>query len=497
MYDKEDEALIALILKKRPDLTRDELERIILEKMKHKNVSRKTALYLLSIDLGIRLDSPVEDFIKINQLTDGLSNVRVIGRLLWLKETEKLKHREGKYTRGAIVDETGIANIIFWDRSKEELEMDGVTEGSVVEITNGYVKTGLSGRPEIHLTRRGNIQATTGDQGIPSAEDILRPVHELGVGEDYANVYGVVLSVDKIREVKIGDDLVKIGSFIIGSEDKSFRVVLWREAVDEYSWIKEGDKIIIFNGRVKLNKFNEIEIHISRNSHIKIYPGARINVRMSTVTISSISPGYNLNKLYVRVLAKGKKRINPRLGRESITMYVIDNTGDASLTLIGEASRFGDIIRIQDVLSIEGFRASIRGGVNYLFADDNSKIEINPRDMPHILPIYSIPFRKAKTITTMDKIVNVEGKIVEFLEASYDLDLDIEYRPPSAFIMEDFDGDPIRITFRGKLGDYIDETLEEGDSIRILGAMVDMASLLNPSGIPTLKLRAYSVIEKI
>ncbi len=495
MYDKEDETLISLILKKRPDLSREDLEKIILDKMRHKNVSRKTALYLLSIDLGIRLDSPVEDFIKINQLTDGLSNVRIIGRLLWLKETEKLRQREGKYTRGAIIDETGVANIIFWDRSKEELEMEGISEGNIVEITNGYVKTGLSGRPEIHLTRRGNIQAVSGERNIPTLEEILKPVHDINIGDEYANVYGLVLSVDKVREVKIGEELIKIASFIIGSEDRSFRVVLWREAVDEYSWIKEGDKIIIYNGRVKLNKYNEIEIHISRNSHIKLYPGIKISVRTSTVTISNVSPGFNLNRIFVRVLAKGKKRINPKLNRETITMYVIDNTGDASLTLMGKASRFGDIIRIQDVLSIEGFRASIRGGVSYLFADDNSKIEINPRDTPQILPIYSIPFRRAKTITTMDKIVNIEGKIVEFLETRYELD--IEYTPPSAFIMEDLDGDPIRVTYRGRLEDYIEEPLKEGDNIRILGAMVDMTSLLNPSGIPTLKLRAYSTIEKI
>lgn len=495
MFGGEEEALIDLILNKRSDLSRQDIEKIIKEKMMMKNVSRKTALYLLSIDLGIRLERPVEDYIKISQLTDGLSNIRVIGRILWLKDTEKLRQREGKYTRGGLIDDSGLANIIFWDRSREDLEKDGVVEGALVEILNGYVRNALSGKPEIHLTRRGTIKGIYEEKkSIPSIRDILKPVNEVSVGDDYVNVYGVILSVDKEREVVVGEKKVKVNSFVLGSEDKTVRVVLWRDAVEEYRWIKEGDKILIYNGRIKLNKFNEIEIHISRNSHIKIYPGIDINIKTKIITLSQVDTGYNMNKLYLRVLAKGLRKINVKDGKETLTLYVIDNTGDASLTLMGKALKIGNMIKIQDSISIEMFRASLKAGNLFLFAGDSSKMEINPHDLPIALPIYSIPFKTAKKITTMDKIISIEGRIIEFLEAE---NVESIFPIPSFFLIEDSDENPVKVSFRGDLKTYSETDLREGDEIRILGALVDISSLINAPGIPVIKLRAFTRIEKI
>ncbi len=495
MYDKDEESLINLILSKRKDLSRQDIENVIIEKMRVKNVSRKTALYLLSIDLGIRLESPVENYIKISQLTDGLLNVRVRGRILWLKDTEKLKQREGIYTRGALIDDTGIANIIFWDRSKEELEREGVTEDTLVEIINGYAKRSLSGKCEIHLTRRGNIKIISEEEvNIPYTREILKPVHEVNIGDDYVSVYGIVLSVNKEREVNVRENKVMVNSFMIGSEDKSIRVVLWRDSVQEYEWIKPGDKVVIYNGRVKLNKFNEIEIHVSRSSHIKLHPGLSINMKTTILRLSEIQPGYNLNKVYVRVLAKGFRRINEKDGRESLTFYVIDDTGDASLTIVGENVKLENIIRVQDIISIEKFRASLKGGVMYIFVDDSTKIEINPHDIPTILPVYSIPFKTARKISTMDKVINVEGKIIEFLEENIGLNIPFS---TSSFLIEDPEGNPIKVVYRGKLENYVKEEIEEGDRVRVLAALLDMSSLLNTTGIPNIKLRAFSRIEKI
>ena len=496
MTDKDDEALINLILSRRKDFSRQDIEKIIRDKMRIKNVSRKTALYLLSIDLGIRLESPVEDYIKISQLTSGLSNVRIVGRVLWLKETEKLKQREGKYTRGSLLDDTGVVNIIFWDRSKEELEGEGITEDALVEILNGYVKEGLSGKPEVHLTRRGNIRIISENQAnIPFSRELIRPIHEVSIGDNYVNVYGIVLSVNREREVNVGDNKVRVGSFILGSKNKSVRIVLWRDAVQEYDWLKPGDKIVIFNGRVKLNKFNEIEIHISRYSHIKIYPGLNVDVSSTTIKLSEVQPGYNLNKIYVRILAKGFKRIKERDNRESLTLYVVDDTGDASLTLIGEVAKLGDITRIQDIISIERFRASLKGGILYLFVDDASKVEINPDDISTILPVYSISFKTAKKITTMDKIINVEGKIIEFLNE--EMSFSSAFPSSASFLIEDSEGSPVKVTYRGKLEAYSEKEINEGDEIRILAALVDMSSLIGVSGIPVIKLRAFTRIEKI
>ena len=487
-----EEELIKQILNRKPELSREELEIEIKKKIDLMQVSRRTAIYLVAIEMGIRLDSPIRDYIKIGELSGNLSNIRIIGRILWLSGTQRLKQREGIYTRGGIGDDTGVAPIIFWDISREELEENGISIGTVIEIRNCYTRSNITGRYEIHVTRRSNINVA--DEDLPSIKNFLKPLHEISFSDEYVNTYGIVLTISPVKEVEVNDVKLKVRSLILGSEDKCIRVVLWREAVDEYSWIKVGDKIAVYNGRIRLNKFNEIEIHVSKISALGIFPGIEVNLKSKNIKISDIQPGYSINKLYVRVLVKGLKRFNPNTNMEFISIYVIDDTGDGCLTIMGKDLSYMDTLKVMDIISISKFRASIRGGSLYIFADADSEIEINPSDVPGALPIFSIPYRTSSTLTTTDKVVAIKGRIVRILDKE---DIVIGDEVLRSLLLEDEEGGPMKIIYRGELSQYAKETLKEGDKVVIYGAGVDMSSLIMPEALPTLRLRAYSVIEKI
>ncbi len=494
-YDSEEERIIELIISKYGKLTRTEVERLIEEKMRLKHVSRKTALYLLSIELGVRLDSPVEERLNISNLTGGLSNVTILGRILWLKDTVQLTKRPGVQTRGGIGDSSGYAPIIFWDISREELEENGVFPGVVVEINNCYTRLNITGRVEIHVSRRSLINTREDSPGVPSLDSFIKPIHEISLSDNYVNVYGLVISKTPPREIKINDNFISVSSFALASGDKSYRVVLWRDAVTAYNWINVGDKIIVFDGRVKVNKFGELEIHISNSSHIEMNPNLDINLKPKTIKLTEVIPGHNLSKIYVRILSIGKVRTHPESGQLSITLYVVDDSGDASLTITGRrVKELVDLLKPMDTLSIEFFRASIRGGNLFIFADDGSRIDINPRDTPYILPVYTVPFRTASTISTVDKIINIEGKVVEFMEEGM---IGAEATMfNKSILIEDVEGNPVKILYRNNLSNYSDVDVKEGDHIILYGVAIDMASFLLQGSIPTLRLRAYSRIEK-
>ena len=494
-YDSEEERIIELILSKYSNLSRLDLERRIEEKMRLKHVSRKTALYLLSIELGVRLDSPVEERLNISSLTGGLSNVSIIGRVIWLKDTIKLSKRPGVQTRGGIGDATGYVPIVFWDISREELEGYGVFPGTVIEINNCYTRMNLAGRIEVHASRRSTINVRDDLVDFPPLTSFIKPLHEIDVSDNYVNVYGLVISKAPPREIKIGDNFISVSSFTLASGDKSYRVVLWRDAVTTYNWISVGDKIIIFDGRVKINKFGELEIHVSNISHIEMNPNLDITLKPKVSRLRDVVPGHNLSKIYVRVLSIGKDRINPDSGRPSITLYVIDDSGDASLTISGNIVRnLKNLIKPMDTLSIEFFRASIRGGNVFLFADDGSNININPRDTPYILPVYTVPFKTASTLSTVDKIINMEGRIVEFLmEETPGIEASTFNK---SLLIEDTEGNPVKVLYRDSLSNYTDDDIKEGDYVTLYGLAIDMSSFLLPGGIPTVRLRAYSRLEK-
>ena len=495
VHDSEEERIIELILSRSPSLTRMDVERLIEEKMRHKHVSRKTALYLLSIELGVRLDSPVEERLTISSLTGGLSNVSLIGRILWLKDTVKLSKRPGIQTRGGIGDGSGYAPVVFWDISREELEENGVFPGTVVEISNCYTRMNIAGRVEVHVGRRSQIQVRDDITDIPKLAAFIKPLHEVDVSNNYVNVYGIVVSKAPAREIKIDENYIQVSSFTLASKDKSYRVVLWRDAVTNYNWINVGDKIVIFDGKVKLNKFGELEIHVSNTSHIEMNPNLEVELKPRTMRLRDVIPGHNLGKIYVRILAVGKERVNPNLGRPSQTLYVVDDTGDASLTISGGlVNKVRGLLRPMDTLSVEFFRASLRGGQLFIFSDEGSRIEVNPRDTPFILPVYTVPFRTASTLSTVDKIVNLEGKIVEFLsEEAPSVEIPTFNK---SILVEDREGNPIKILYRDDLSNYAEEDINEGDEVIFYGLAIDMASFLLPGSIPTLRLRAYSRIEK-
>ena len=481
----EDE-LINIILSKRPDLTRDKLIMMIEDKVNEYKISRKTAIYLIMIELGISIKSPIERRVKFVELIEGLSNISIIGRILWLKPTEK--YNDVALTRGGIMDESAILPILFWGRSIEDLKDESVFEGSIIEIHGAYTRSSLSGGLEIHVPKRSLIKQYKGDVVLPEYTKFLTPLNADLSRYTLTNVYGKVLSGLRRKIVKVNDESVEMASFLLGYGDIFKRVVLWRKVINEYQWVSPGQNIIIFLGRVKVNKFGDVEIHINRNSYIIEDKSIEVPLILKDSDLKSIKPGLNLLRVYGMVISKGIIRYLPDRNKYTQSFLIADEEKEATLVLIDDAIKKLHDITEGDVLAISLFRASVKGDAIYIFCDDTTILEKVDKALDVRLKIKEVTINK---ITLEDKIINIAAKLVDgpFEIGEF---ADIKY-----YIAEDRDGTPFKLILRGDLTRYAKDEIKVGDRIYIKAGYVDITPLLFGGGMPSIRLRAYSTIYKL
>jgi len=500
MFEDRAEFLLNEIIRQRPDLSREKLLELAKQKKDEiKNISDYTALLLVAIDLGVKLPLRPTLTTPIGKLVDSLSNVSVKGRVLWVKEEKKFKRKDGTvgtYVRAGLGDSTGVCTVVFWDRSKSTLEELGLIEGNVIEIAYASTRKSLAGDVELHVGLRGEIRDRSDEvEEFPDIGDFLTPLHELTFTDKRVHTSGQVVSSP--ATITYTDDKGKervLRQFAITDGKTVIRTVIWDDSSD-YSWIKPGIQVVIFNARVKSGIEGELELHVGKTSHIAPYAGEKVEIRFAPSYLKNLRQGYNMVKVFVRVGSIGKLRTSAT-GKKTIGLYVLDQSSDATVVVIGDAAESISKLKPGDILSLSGMRVRFRGGDMYIFCDESTDIEINPTCPVDYEPPTTIPETvRLSDILPFHKVINVEGRVVKE-PVEEEILQPIQVRRGEFFIEQD--EIPARISYSGFLKDYADfESLRTGDIVRIYGAFVDTSFLIGESPYVSLRLRTYSKITKI
>jgi replication factor A1 len=100
---------------------------------------------------------------------------------------------------------------------------------------------------------------------------------------------GKVLRVYEAKPFKVENREGRVGSFVLGDETGSIRVVLWNEQADNLRKIKEGDTVKVVGGYVR-ERINGVEVHLNDRSRLVINPpGETIEVRNKRKKISALN----------------------------------------------------------------------------------------------------------------------------------------------------------------------------------------------------------------
>ncbi len=109
-----------------------------------------------------------------------------------------------------------------------------------------------------------NIKLLEETQGKLSIKNVL-------TGMRNVEIVGKAIDVYEVREFNTNNRSGKVGSFIIGDETGTIRVVLWGSQADKLTEMKSGDIIKVQSGYVKDNQGRQ-EVHLGDRGMLTINP---------------------------------------------------------------------------------------------------------------------------------------------------------------------------------------------------------------------------------
>ncbi|KYH27828.1 replication factor A [Halalkalicoccus paucihalophilus] len=222
-------------------------------------------------DPDAEVDVQIQDTYRIEDLSMGLSDVDVRGRVLAtdsIRTFDRDDGSEGRVANLTLGDETGRIRITLWDERTEATEE--FSAGQSVEITDGYVRE-RNGDIELHVGNRGTIAEI--DEEIEYIPETT-PIEALEI-EDVADIGGVVRSADPKRTFDRDDGSEgQVRNVRIQDETGDIRVAMW------------GKKADIEMGPGDTVQFADVEIQDGWQDDIEASAGWR-----STVTVTDSGAG--------------------------------------------------------------------------------------------------------------------------------------------------------------------------------------------------------------
>lgn len=192
---------------KKMGLSDDEIEEKIRQKLEEMKglLTEEGALTIIASELGITEE---QDYLRIADLTAGMSNVNIIGRVLGVTEPREFQRSDG--SRGAvsnviIADKTGKTAVTLWDHEVRYTEQ--IKRGDLVKVVDSITREGRRG-VQIHLGR-GKILLNPEDdpriEEIPPLSTLTarpterKPIADLEEGDKFCEIRATIAKLYNIR----------------------------------------------------------------------------------------------------------------------------------------------------------------------------------------------------------------------------------------------------------------------------------------------------------
>ena len=271
-------------------LEKTELEqRIAAKRLKLSGlISPEGAAQVVAAELGISFEG---ERLKINELLPSMRKVNIVGKIINIFPIRTFTTKRGEQSKVVnfwIADETGNIKTVLWDTNHIELlEQGKVTQGTVVEITNGSMRDS-----ELHLGSFSGFKASSEVIGEVKTEKTFREksINELKKGES-ASTRAFVLQIFEPRFFNVCPECKKkvvqegegfscashgkimpekraVGNLVIDDGTASIRAVLFHDALLKlgFSALEDAEKFaaekenmlgkeLFFTGNVKQNSF--------------------------------------------------------------------------------------------------------------------------------------------------------------------------------------------------------------------------------------------------
>jgi len=275
------EKVIQEILSKRPEISREEvLERLRKEKSKTNGlISDEILLRMVGAEFGVDFSNNMSvHTLSSTDLVPGLNDVTVVGRVVAVFPPKNFegKARSGEVASLLVVDEKGVFRVVFWNSKTSMIKSGLLKTGQIVRFSHAYTREDYSGKVEVHLGEKSEVEVNPSDVGekdYPTIEKFTEKIGEIsGVGGNRkVCLSGFVKAVFPSstftrRDLSSG----KVLRFALADETGEVSVVVWNEKVDELeSMLREGLALVLVNAKVRKALNSKLEVHVDSGTYVE------------------------------------------------------------------------------------------------------------------------------------------------------------------------------------------------------------------------------------
>ncbi|MCI4439240.1 hypothetical protein JHC27_05300 [archaeon] len=402
---------ISVIISSRPDISRDQLLKMIEEKSKKvkigNNYKKLYTLFLVAQELGIKLEqaSLAEQAVKIGNILPNLRSVTLIGRVIGISSKSITKHdeEEVRVSKMYLGDETGQCIVVLWREKAELPELLSIKENDVVQVQGGYSKEGRFGMVEVHVGSFGTITKVQESYSLPSSDTFFTSISEIPEKQTIINTKGIIKRVSpqkgKLRRITVADEKSEIA------------VSLWQSMSKLVSEEDVGKWVYLVGAKTRLGINGRLELSLDENGCLRL--GALEEGYIAEQKIKDAKEGatINLRCKILKVFEESRRNI-PGFGiRKVKELIVYDDSGIATVTIWANESETMPELEEGEVIRLSG--AKVRRGqpevILYTNLSGISKVE--DKALKALLPVQLKPV-KIKDIKENQRNIIVEGLVI-------------------------------------------------------------------------------------
>lgn len=348
-------AIVDEILRRRPDLSAEEVWDMIHRKMEEVGAGYLTEVgagYLVASDLGIDLSSMPRQPLGLSELRPGLRRVDV--RALFLCKGRELSFEGrggvGRAYEYRVFDAGAIARLVVWGDPDFRRVLDTLRPGDALVISGASIRAGRTGEVEVHVDDRGSLDIPREGPPRTIIESVTIDASEVGEGHlgRPLVVRGRVDSDPQEREYARGSEVRPLTYFTVTGEGGGgrLRVVAWGRAAGSMPGVGRGAVVRLICFRARRGRDGSVELHGDEGSSIEVISGAPSRARAEEVLLVSSD----------RVPGDGPRAEAALLSGDELVRVVA--TGEAAEALAGVPP--GSIVRVRST------RISSRGDLEVL-----------------------------------------------------------------------------------------------------------------------------------
>lgn len=159
-------------LEDKTKFSREDLQTKIKEKHEELSglVSLEGAGHLVARDLGVNLLTIERKPLKVEQLSEDMTNIKVKGRITQItgvREFDRKDGSTGKVCNIFISDGTGRIRLPLWDKQVKMIEDGTLSTGDVIGLKGVDVKKNIYGGLEIRTSKYSQLDKLEDDDSIP------------------------------------------------------------------------------------------------------------------------------------------------------------------------------------------------------------------------------------------------------------------------------------------------------------------------------------------